>query len=352
MAEFETSGSVVIEVDSSSLRDARREVEESIGSVQVDVDGGGGASSMADGGQTRLTRTLDEGLNLDAERNELLLEIVDLLDEDGGGLFGGGGDGGVDGDGGGGGIPGMGFLGGFGARGILGRLGGLAGLGGLGGLGALGGLNLGARGAGGALSGLMFGGMGVRTAEPGSERLIPGGPDDPIGESISRAMEDAVSGVQQTFQDLSDEQLSVTQDPNIDLPQQTLDLNLPQPLQDLFGTLGGGPSGSPMPGMQGLRPRVQAQRESLQRFNQQPGTTPLGQTERQRFDQRANQVQVDVGDISMTVDDVTDVEDTVNRKLSQAKREIQQEIMDALETDPRTAQRMSTNQLKQLYSRF
>lgn len=140
MAEFETSGSVIIEVDQGSLREARRDVERSIGSVSVDVDGGG--AGIADGGPgSNLGSTLETGLDLDEERNEILLDMLDEIEE---GAFGrgGGGDGGgfmgFD-------LPSLG-LGAVGGGGLLGGLAGRLGLGG--GLGSIG-------------AGLLGGGLGL-----------------------------------------------------------------------------------------------------------------------------------------------------------------------------------------------
>lgn len=143
MADFETSGSVVIEVDQSSLRDSRRKVEQSIGSVTVDVDGGGVGAGPAGGRDAMggLTQSMETGLDLDEERNEILLDMIDEIEEAGGLMGGGGGDGGGDGpfgfD-----LPSLG-LGALGS-GLLGRLGlGRLGLGGLGPiLGGAGGLTI------------------------------------------------------------------------------------------------------------------------------------------------------------------------------------------------------------------
>jgi hypothetical protein len=195
MSEFETSGSVAIEVDQQSLRQARDEVESSIGDVTVGVSGG---QARTDGGSTRARRRarvmrraaetqvdelatqtdtlgnieklLADGLeesggggggdggntisntamlevqrrtlaaqrdsaDFDKERNKLLVEMVDLLDE------------GVDG-GGGGGSGGGSFTGGL-TGGLAART--------LGGLGLGGGLGL--LGAGGIGAGLGLAGV-------------------------------------------------------------------------------------------------------------------------------------------------------------------------------------------------
>lgn len=90
MAEFETEGVLSVVVDQSSLDDARDEVEQSIGSVSVDAE----ASARTDGGAMG---GVDTGslVSLSEDRNDILEDILDEL-EDG---AGGGGRGGLGGAG-------------------------------------------------------------------------------------------------------------------------------------------------------------------------------------------------------------------------------------------------------------
>lgn len=92
---FETTGILRLRVDEQSLREAEAEVEDRLGAAaRVRTDGGsaGGAGELA---------------SLASERNDLLVDIRDLLDEGAGGGGGGGGGGaglGIPGSGGGGGF--------------------------------------------------------------------------------------------------------------------------------------------------------------------------------------------------------------------------------------------------------
>lgn len=96
MVEFGTKGLLEIELSQRSLRSAEKEIEERItGSpITVDVEGSGG------GGSDRIPTLLDEGLTLDRERNELLEQLIEEVEEtgqgrDGGLPRGGGGMGGI-----------------------------------------------------------------------------------------------------------------------------------------------------------------------------------------------------------------------------------------------------------------
>jgi len=100
MADFTTESSLRINVDEQSLQEARDEIETSIGGTEIAVSTDGG--QRRGGGRSRQTLRLQSELadqsdamtsvvSLNEERNELLVEIVDLLDD--GGLGGGGGEG-------------------------------------------------------------------------------------------------------------------------------------------------------------------------------------------------------------------------------------------------------------------
>lgn len=118
MVDFETEGVIDVLISDSSLRQARRDIEEELGpkTFEVDVSGGSG------GGSARRGR---ESIRLDRTRNDLLRAILDELD---GGIAGNGDDGfrirGRGGSGGGGGlggvIGGVGALLGLGAGAIVG----------------------------------------------------------------------------------------------------------------------------------------------------------------------------------------------------------------------------------------
>lgn len=101
---FETQASLSISIPKRELRNARRTLEEELGDVGVGINaqtggGGAGASMLADGG-----RALGELRSLAKDRNDLLRELIDQLQLDGGGVPGGGGGGGGL-PGGGGGVP-------------------------------------------------------------------------------------------------------------------------------------------------------------------------------------------------------------------------------------------------------
>jgi len=102
MAEFETKGTLEIQVDQRSLRDARQQVEDEIGSVEVAVQaqtGGPGGSTgaarrasrdramsrqlLSDQGDSLLALTEygDENLVLNETRNDLLRQIIDELED-------------------------------------------------------------------------------------------------------------------------------------------------------------------------------------------------------------------------------------------------------------------------------
>jgi len=112
MTEFTTEGLLEIAVDQQSLTDTRSTIEDEIGEVTVTAERTG-VTSVSDGGMsargsttsvTGLESTLSEQsrvmqsmVSLDEERNELLVEAVDLLDgefDSGGVLSIGGGPGG------------------------------------------------------------------------------------------------------------------------------------------------------------------------------------------------------------------------------------------------------------------
>ena len=88
-AEFSTAAELALSVPDSELRKVRDEIESSIGSVPVSVEGGraGAASAATDGGGVAALATLQE------DTVDLLEEIEDDL-SGGGGLGGGGGGGG------------------------------------------------------------------------------------------------------------------------------------------------------------------------------------------------------------------------------------------------------------------
>lgn len=96
MTEFSTSGSVRIEVDEGSLRQARNTVEQEIGSVRVD------AAAATDGGTAGAM--VDDAAMVDelSDQSDLLEDILDEMEEGGG--LGGGGGGGASGGAGGGGV--------------------------------------------------------------------------------------------------------------------------------------------------------------------------------------------------------------------------------------------------------
>ncbi|PSP87004.1 hypothetical protein BRC87_12275 [Halobacteriales archaeon QS_4_66_20] len=118
MTEFRTEGVLDIVLDQQSLKDARSTVEKEIGDVTVSVESddiatGGGVTNVTDGGMSargsttsvtglnstlsRQTGVMESMVALGEERNELLAETVDLLDDEfasGGVLSIGGGPGG------------------------------------------------------------------------------------------------------------------------------------------------------------------------------------------------------------------------------------------------------------------
>lgn len=125
MTDFETSGSVRIEIDRASLREARDEVEAEIGSVSVGVDSAG---ARTDGGgrlgrrQRQMFRASETQADELQAQTGLLEDVVELLDDGSGGGLGGGG-------GGDGSLVPEGLTGGLAARGLgaSGLLGSLAG---------------------------------------------------------------------------------------------------------------------------------------------------------------------------------------------------------------------------------
>ena len=87
MTEFETEGVLQVVVDQQSLRDARDEVQETIGSVTVSASGG---RARADGG-SGVMASIDDSAMVDEldEQTDLLEDILDELEQ--GGVGGGGG---------------------------------------------------------------------------------------------------------------------------------------------------------------------------------------------------------------------------------------------------------------------
>jgi hypothetical protein len=148
MTEFETEGVLSVVLDQSSLQSARDEVEQTIGSVAVDVQA---SPARADGGVMG-GANVDAMLSLDEDRNDILEDILDELEQ--GGVGGGGGGGGVTSL-----IPGLGGEGDGGGL-LGGLLGGSAGA--AGGAGLLGAL---------ATGGLVAGGIAGATAGAGT---LPG----------------------------------------------------------------------------------------------------------------------------------------------------------------------------------
>ena len=125
MTQFETEALLGITIPQRQLRDARNEIEESLGSVEVSLDGGqvqGGGGDRGTAGLVGGAKALDEL----GDQTEYLEDIYDTLDKMGasGGLGGGGG--GAGGGAGGGGLFGT-------IRDYLAIRGGLSALGGGGG---------------------------------------------------------------------------------------------------------------------------------------------------------------------------------------------------------------------------
>ena len=86
MTEFETSAALSIEISSRELRDARKEIEDGLGDVQVGVStsggsGGGAGAAMLDD----ISDHTDELVTLADERNDILEDILDELEQQGGG---------------------------------------------------------------------------------------------------------------------------------------------------------------------------------------------------------------------------------------------------------------------------
>jgi hypothetical protein len=105
MAEFRTEGILEVQVDQQSLQSARDEIEAEVGGTEIAVSTDGGSpargSALSDTGigssLSEQSGIMESMMSLDEERNELLVETVDLLDEafggGGGGSSGGGDDG-------------------------------------------------------------------------------------------------------------------------------------------------------------------------------------------------------------------------------------------------------------------
>lgn len=180
MTDFETSGSVTIEIDQRSLREARQSVENEIGSVTVQAraDGGRrGAGRRAGGGTS--TSGLVGGAGVIEElgdQTELLDDILEEIEK--AGVSGGGGGGGGDGGG-------LGTLGTLGLGSMLG--------GGGGGIlgGALGGAAtraLPSTAMGGTMAGL---GLGLGGVE-GMRRMGAFGGIESAGQDVGQRMPDRV----------------------------------------------------------------------------------------------------------------------------------------------------------------
>lgn len=92
MAEFNTSAELAVEVDQTSLRQARDEIESELGDVNVSVSGG---RARTDGGggrrQLSMLRSVDEQTGELEAQTDLLEDILDELGDGGAGGGGGGG---------------------------------------------------------------------------------------------------------------------------------------------------------------------------------------------------------------------------------------------------------------------
>jgi hypothetical protein len=84
MAEFTAGATLELTVPQSELRKARQQIEEDIGPVPITLDtGGAGANARGRSRQgRRILSTLEDNNVLDRERNEILEEIRDLLDNE------------------------------------------------------------------------------------------------------------------------------------------------------------------------------------------------------------------------------------------------------------------------------
>lgn len=91
MTEFETTAELNVSVKQQSLREARDDVEQSLGSVSVGVEDGRATARPTDGGSS----LADAGLvSLAEDRNDLLEDLIDEVEEGNAGLTAGGGNGG------------------------------------------------------------------------------------------------------------------------------------------------------------------------------------------------------------------------------------------------------------------
>jgi len=76
MSEFSTSATIDVQVSSSSIRSARSDIEDGLGDVTV-----GPSSTTGSSGGSGIAETnshLEDNLDLNRERNDLLRQLVDV----------------------------------------------------------------------------------------------------------------------------------------------------------------------------------------------------------------------------------------------------------------------------------